>query len=96
MHISGKFVIPPKANDESIKANIEMQKVNDKSIKANIRKQIGKIIPGLSDKTEDHILRIYEARNSRSVWKKRYNAFDRIKSNQSIRSNKVIDKRRDH
>lgn len=61
MHISGKFVIPPKANDESIKANIEMQKVNDKSIKANIRKQIGKIIPGLSDKTEDHILRIYEA-----------------------------------
>lgn len=61
MHISGKFVIPPKANDESIKANIEMQKVNDKSIKANIRKQIGKIIPGLSDKTVDHILRIYEA-----------------------------------
>ena len=61
MHISGKFVIPPKANDESIKANIEMQKVNDESIKANIRKQIGKIIPGLSDKTVDHILRIYEA-----------------------------------
>ena len=61
MHISGKFVIPPKANDESIKANIETQKVNDKSIKANIRKQIGKIIPGLSDKTVDHILRIYEA-----------------------------------
>ena len=61
MHISGKFVIPPKANDESIKANIEMQKVNDKSIKANICKQIGKIIPGLSDKTVDHILRIYEA-----------------------------------
>ena len=75
MHISGKFVFPPKANDESIKAdiemqkandesikaNIEMQKVNDKSIKANIRKQIGKIIPGLSDKTVDHILRIYEA-----------------------------------
>ena len=61
MHISGKFVIPPKANDESIKANIEMQKVNDKSIKANTRKQIGKIIPGLSDKTVDHILRIYEA-----------------------------------
>lgn len=61
MHISGKFVIPPKANDKSIKANIEMQKVNDKSIKANIRKQIGKIISGLSDKTVDHILRIYEA-----------------------------------
>lgn len=61
MHISGKFVFPPKANDESIKANIEMQKVNDKSIKANIRKQIGNIIPGLSDKTVDHILRIYEA-----------------------------------
>lgn len=61
MHISGKFEFPPKANDESIKANIEMQKVNDKSIKANIRKQIGKIIPGLSDKTVDHILRIYEA-----------------------------------
>ena len=61
MHISGKFVFPPKANDESIKADIEMQKVNDKSIKANIRKQIGKIIPGLSDKTVDHILRIYEA-----------------------------------
>ena len=47
MHISGKFVFPPKAKDESIKANI--------------RKQIGKIIPGLSDKTVDHILRIYEA-----------------------------------
>ena len=61
MHISGKFVFPPKANDESIKADIEMQKANDESIKANIRKQIGKIIPGLSDKTEDHILRIYEA-----------------------------------
>ena len=29
MHISGKFVIPPKANDESIKADIEMQKAND-------------------------------------------------------------------
>ena len=61
MHISGKFVFPPKANDESIKANIEMQKVNDKSIKANIRKQFEKMIPGLSDKTVDHILRIYEA-----------------------------------
>lgn len=54
MHISGKFVIPPKANDESIKANIEMQK-------ANIRKRFKKMIPGLSDKTVDHILRIYEA-----------------------------------
>lgn len=61
MHISGKFVIPPKANDESIKANIEMQKVNDGSVKANIREQLGKMIPGLSDKTVDHILRIYEA-----------------------------------
>ncbi len=29
MHISGKFVFPPKANDESIKADIEMQKAND-------------------------------------------------------------------
>ena len=47
MHISGKFVIPPKANDESIKANI--------------RKPLEKMIPGLSDKTMDHILRIYEA-----------------------------------
>lgn len=61
MHISGKFVIPPKANDESIKANIEMQKANDGSVKANIREQLGKMIPGLSDKTVDHILRIYEA-----------------------------------
>ena len=61
MHISGKFEFPPKANDESIKANIETQKVNDYSRKANFRKQIGKIIPGLSDKTVDHILRIYEA-----------------------------------
>ena len=61
MHISGKFVIPQKANDESIKANIEMQKANDKSIKANIRKRFEKMIPGLSDKTVDHILRIYEA-----------------------------------
>ena len=61
MHISGKFVIPPKANDESIKANIEMQKANDESIKANIRKRFEKMIPGLSDKTVDHILRIYEA-----------------------------------
>lgn len=61
MHISGKFVIPPKSNDESIKANIEMQKANDKSIKANIRKRFEKMIPGLSDKTVDHILRIYEA-----------------------------------
>lgn len=54
MHISGKFVLPPKANDESIKADIEMQK-------ANIRKPLEKMIPGLSDKTMDHILRIYEA-----------------------------------
>ena len=61
MHISGKFVIPPKANDESIKANIEMQKANDEGIKANIRKRFEKMIPGLSDKTVDHILRIYEA-----------------------------------
>ena len=61
MHISGKFVIPPKANDESIKANIEMQKANDGSVKANIRKRFEKMIPGLSDKTVDHILRIYEA-----------------------------------
>lgn len=61
MHISGKFVFPPKAKDESIKANIEMQKANDWSIKTNIRKQFEKMIPGLSDKTVDHILRIYEA-----------------------------------
>ena len=61
MHISGKFVFPPKANDESIKADIEMQKANDWSIKTNIRKQFEKMIPGLSDKTVDHILRIYEA-----------------------------------
>ena len=61
MHISGKFEFPPKANDESIKANIEMQKANDWSIKTNIRKQFEKMIPGLSDKTVDHILRIYEA-----------------------------------
>ena len=61
MHISGKFVFPPKANDESIKADIEMQKANDLSIKTNIRKQFEKMIPGLSDKTVDHILRIYEA-----------------------------------
>ena len=47
IHISGKFVFPPKANDESIKANI--------------RKRFEKMIPGLSDKTVDHILRIYEA-----------------------------------
>ena len=61
IHISGKFVIPPKVNDEHKKANIEMQKANDKSIKANIRKRFEKMIPGLSDKTVDHILRIYEA-----------------------------------
>ena len=61
MHISGKFVIPPKANDESIKANIEMQKANDGSAKANIRKRFEKMIPGLSDKTVDHIRRMYEA-----------------------------------
>ena len=47
MHISGKFVFPPKANDESIKADIH--------------KTLEKMIPGLSDKTMDHILRIYEA-----------------------------------
>lgn len=47
MHISGKFVFPPKANDESIKADIH--------------KPLEKMIPGLSDKTMDHILRIYEA-----------------------------------
>lgn len=50
MHISGKFVFPPKANDESIKADIEMQKANDESIKANIRKPLEKMIPGLSVK----------------------------------------------
>ena len=61
MHISGKFVIPQKVNDEYKKANIEMQKANDESIKTNIRKQFKKMIPGLSDKTVDHILRIYEA-----------------------------------
>ena len=68
IHISGKFVIPSKVNDEHKKANIEMQKANiemqkanDKSIKANIREQLGKMIPGLSDKTLDHILRMYEA-----------------------------------
>lgn len=61
MHISGKFAISPKVNDEHKKANIEMQKANDKSIKANIREQLEKMLPGLSDKTMDHILRIYEA-----------------------------------
>lgn len=61
MHISGKFVIPPKVNDAHKKANIEMQKANDWSIKANIREQLEKMIPGLSNKTVDHILRIYEA-----------------------------------
>ena len=54
IHISGKYVIPSKVNDEHKKANIEMQK-------ANIRKRFEKMIPGLSDKTVDHILRIYEA-----------------------------------
>lgn len=53
--------VTPKVNDEHKKANIEMQKANDESIKANIRKQFEKMIPGLSDKTVDHILRIYEA-----------------------------------
>ena len=61
IHISGKYVIPSKVNDEHKKANIEMQKANDGSVKANIREQLGKMIPGLSDKTVDHILRIYEA-----------------------------------
>ena len=61
IHISGKFVIPSKVNDEHKKANIEMQKANDESVKANIRKRFEKMIPGLSDKTLDHILRIYEA-----------------------------------
>ena len=36
-------------------------KVNDEHKKANIRKRFEKMIPGLSDKTLDHILRIYEA-----------------------------------
>ena len=53
--------VTPKVNDEHKKANIEMQKANDESIKTNIRKQFKKMIPGLSDKTVDHILRIYEA-----------------------------------
>ena len=61
MHISGRFVISPKVNEEHKKANIEVQKANDESIKANIRKPLEKMIPGLSDKTMDHILRIYEA-----------------------------------
>ena len=68
MHISGKFVFPPKANDESIKADIEMQKANDESIKANIRKPLEKMIPGLSDKTMDHILRIYEAHGTEDMF----------------------------
>ena len=61
MHISGKFVIPQKVNVEHEKANIEMQKANDENIKANIREQLGKMLPDLSDKTMEHILRIYEA-----------------------------------
>ncbi len=61
IHISGKFVIPSKVNEEHQKANIEAEKANDGSIKANIRKRFEKMIPGLSDKTVDHILRIYEA-----------------------------------
>lgn len=36
-------------------------KVNEEHQKANIREQLEKTIPGLSDKTMDHILRIYEA-----------------------------------
>ena len=68
MHISRKFVISPKVNDEHKKANIEMQKVNDESIKANIRKQLEKMIPGLSDKTVDHILRIYEAYGTKELF----------------------------
>ena len=40
MHISGRFVISPKVNDEHKKANIEMLKANDESIKANICKQL--------------------------------------------------------
>ena len=57
MHISGKFVISPKVNDEHKKANIEMLKANDESIKANIRKQLEKMISGLSDKTMNHTKR---------------------------------------
>lgn len=61
IHISGKYVLPSKVNDEHKKANIEMQKANDESVKANIRKRFEKMIPGLLDKTVDHILRMYEA-----------------------------------
>ena len=53
--------VTPKVNDEHKKANIEAEKANDGSVKANIREQLEKTISGLSDKTVDHILRIYEA-----------------------------------
>ena len=60
MHISGKFAISQKVNDDREKVNAEIQKVNDESIKVNIREHLGKMLPGLSDKTVDHILRMYE------------------------------------
>lgn len=60
MHISGKFAISQKVNDNREKVNAEIQKVNDESIKVNIREHLGKMLPGLSDKTVDHILRMYE------------------------------------
>lgn len=60
MHISGKFAISQKVNDDREKVNAEIQKVNDESIKVNIREHLGKMLPGLSDKTADHILRMYE------------------------------------
>lgn len=68
MHISGRFVISPKVNDEHKKANIEMLKANDESIKANICKQLEKMIPGLSDKTMDHILHIYETYETKELF----------------------------
>lgn len=54
MHISGKFVIP--------------QKVNEEHKKANIRKQLEKMIPGLSDKTMNHILHIYETYETKELF----------------------------
>lgn len=68
MHISGRFVISPKVNEEHKKANSEVQKANDESIKANIRKQLEKMIPGLSDKTMDHILHIYETYETKELF----------------------------
>ena len=68
MHISGKFVIPQKVNEEHKKANIKAQKANDESIKANIRKQLEKMIPGLSDKTMNHILHIYETYETKELF----------------------------